>query len=79
MQLIVEKKSDAETIVSRLKEIKQEEGGVRVSDVNELVGLTGTWRDEYQGWVDLSEITIEEQDTQCTINLPDPFLLVFNK
>lgn len=55
---IMETRTDAQEVLDRLRDIIQEYDAARVSDLYELVGLTGNFTDDRWGWTDLSRARV---------------------
>ena len=51
--IILESRVDAEDVISRMKEIIETYGFVRVTDLYDLVGITGDYTDNKYGWTNI--------------------------
>lgn len=72
IEVEVKKKADAEQIVKLLNERKSQSGGVAVSYLKDLIDEPRTYRDEYEGWTDLTQVTVAEKNDGFAIVLPTP-------
>jgi hypothetical protein len=78
MEIILPKKSDADKVMEAMTRYKEQNGGATVEQLYNLVSLSPTYKDHFQGWTKgLSEVLIEETDGQCTMTFPEPVPLQY--
>ena len=69
--IILETRGEAEAVLSRMDEIMEEYGIVRVADMYDLVGITGEHTDNKYGWTNIRNAKIERvRDGGYTIVMP---------
>lgn len=70
--VILERKSDADSVLDRMQEILDQYGIVKVSDLNELTGRVGFYTDHSFGWTSLAKAEIVRVREGWLIQLPRP-------
>lgn len=69
--IVVETRGEAETVLSRMDEIMEEYGTVRVADLYDLVGVTGNYTDNNYGWTNIRNAKIvRTRDGGYKIDMP---------
>ena len=68
--VVFETRDDAEIALDRLERILDQYGTVRVSDLNQAAGITGTWTDKNFGWTDLRGVRVLPVPEGWIIDLP---------
>lgn len=71
-EVAFEKRSDAEGVMSALKDRIDEYGAATVTYFYELVGITGNYIDDGFAWFDLEGYGVERVRGQFFLNLPKP-------
>jgi hypothetical protein len=71
-EIILPTRADAETVLYRLGDLVDGFDVATVSDLYELVGITGNFTDEKYGWNDLRGSGVERVRDGYLINLPKP-------
>lgn len=69
-EIILEKRSDAEDVLDRLRDLIGDYGMATVSDFYDLVGLTGEFTDDKWGWRDLRNARIHPTRDGYTLRFP---------
>jgi hypothetical protein len=70
--VVFETRKDAEDILSSADDICRTYGWVTVSDLYDLCGLIGSFKDHLIGWSDLSTVSIMRTKYGYQINFPKP-------
>ena len=66
--IILDTREDAEKVVDQLNEVVDTYGSASVSDLYELVGLQGNFKDNKYGWTDVSSAKVNISSNQDEIN-----------
>lgn len=74
-EVIIESRGEAEEVLSLLVDHAYEYGQVTVSDLYDLVGITGNFTDNKWGWVNLSSASVSRVSGGYMLNLPKTILL----
>lgn len=70
--IILESRGEAEEVLDRLIDLIQDYGQASVSDLYDLVGITGTFADNKYGWTDLRSATTTRGREGYVLKLPKP-------
>lgn len=72
--VIIPSRGEAEKVLIEMEKCLDHYGLVRVTDFNEMVGITGNWTDHRYGWTDLMDARIERlrDGSGFEIKLPRP-------
>ena len=73
--IILQSRKEAEDVLDTLYDCLQTYNVVRVSDLNDLLGITGTYIDNNYGWSSLEGSTIISRYDGYEIKLPRPIAL----
>ena len=68
--IILENRGEAEDVLSRMDEIMEEYGVVRVADLYDLVGITGEHTDNKYGWTDIRNAEVVRVRDGYKIKMP---------
>lgn len=68
-------RGEAEEVLSHLVDLTIDYGQASVSDLYDLVGITGNFTDNKYGWTDLGSASISRSRSGYLLNLPKPILL----
>lgn len=68
--IVVETRGEAEAVLSRMDEIMEEYGTVRVADLYDLVGVTGQYTDNNYGWTNIRNAKIVRVRDGYKIDMP---------
>lgn len=68
--VVLDNRGDAEDVLLEMESILDEYRMVRVSDLYELVGITGKWTDNKYGWTDLRTARVDHVRDGYLIRLP---------
>lgn len=68
--IILESRGEAEEVLSNLLDLIQDYGAARVADLNDMVGVTGQFTDNYWGWTDLSGASVKRVREGYLLVLP---------
>ena len=69
--IVLESRGDAESVLDSMGEIIDQYGMVKVADLYDLVGLTGSYTDNNYGWTNLSTAhVVRLNDGGYLIKLP---------
>lgn len=68
--IIIETRGEAEAVLSRMDDIMEEYGIVRVADLYELVGVTGDYTDNKYGWTNIRNAKIVRTYDGYKIEMP---------
>lgn len=68
--IILESRGEAMDVLDTLVNYIQEYGAVRLSDLQEMVGVTGQFTDTYWGWTNLSTATVRKVREGYLLDLP---------
>ena len=68
--VVLDNRGDAEDVLLEMESILDEYHMVRVSDLYELVGITGKWTDNKYGWTDLRTARVDHVRDGYLIRLP---------
>lgn len=74
-EIVLETRLEAETVIERLDDLCDRYGQATVSDLYELVGVTGDFTDEKYGWVDMRASGVSRVRDGYLLDLPRPELL----
>jgi len=74
-EIILETRMEAETVVERLDDLCDRYGQATVSDLYELVGVTGDFTDEKYGWTDMRSAGVSRVRNGYLLDLPRPEVL----
>ena len=72
-EIILESRSDAEEVLSRLVDAIDEFGVASVSDLCELIDIDADYPDNKYGWTNLSKATVDHIREGYLLNLPKPY------
>ena len=70
--VVFETRKDAEEVLSSADDICRTYGWITVSDLYDLCGLIGSFKDNSLGWSDLSTVSITRTKYGYQINFPKP-------
>ena len=73
--IILSSRGEAEEVLSHLVDLIMDYGQASVSDLYDLVGITGNFTDNKYGWTDLSHAGVSRARDGYLINLPKAILL----
>jgi hypothetical protein len=73
--IILNTRGEAEEVLSHLVDLTIDYGQASVSDLYDLVGITGNFTDNKYGWTDLSSASVSRAREGYLLNLPKPILL----
>lgn len=73
--IILDSRGEAEEVLSHLVDLTEDYGMATVSDLYDLVGMTGSFTDNKYGWTNLSNATITRVRDGYLIDLPKTSLL----
>jgi hypothetical protein len=73
--IILESRGEAEEVLSHLVDLTLDYGQASVSDLYDLVGITGNFTDDKWGWTNLSSASVSRVREGYMINLPKAILL----
>lgn len=73
--IVLETRGEAEDVIGALVEIIDQYSETSVSDLYELVGITGDFTDQSIGWTNLSKATCSRVRNGYALNLPRPIQL----
>lgn len=68
--IIIETRGEAEAVLSRMDEIMEEYGIVRVADLFDLVGITGDYTDNKYGWTNIRNAEVVRVRDGYKIKMP---------
>lgn len=68
--IVLESRGEAETVLSRMDEIMEEYSFVRVADLYDLVGVTGSFTDNNYGWTNIRNAKIVRVRDGYKIDMP---------
>ena len=68
-------RGEAEEVLSRLDELIEMYGLVRVADLYDLVGITGDYTDNKYGWKNIRNARVERTRDGYAIKLPRALLI----
>lgn len=68
--IVVDTRGEAETVLTRMDEIMEEYGTVRVADLYDLVGVTGQYTDNNYGWTNIRNAEIVRVRDGYKIKMP---------
>jgi hypothetical protein len=71
-EIILTTRTEAEAVLEQLYELLSRYEQVSVSDLYDLVGVSGEWTDEKYGWTNLSGSNITRVREGYLLNLPKP-------
>lgn len=74
-EIILSSRGEAEEVLSHLVDLTIDYGQASVSDLYDLVGITGNFTDNKYGWTDLSSASVSRAREGYLLNLPRPILL----
>ncbi|QBZ73598.1 hypothetical protein SEA_ROSAASANTEWAA_34 [Streptomyces phage RosaAsantewaa] len=70
--VILETRAEAQDVIETLVDIQEKFGQATVSDMNDLVGQTGTFTDEKWGWTELGSARVTRVREGYLVDLPAP-------
>lgn len=73
--IVLSSRGEAEEVLSHLVDLTIDYGQASVSDLYDLVGITGNFTDNKYGWFDLSSASVSRSRDGYLLNLPKPKLL----
>jgi hypothetical protein len=73
--IILSSRGEAEEVLSHLVDLTIDYGQASVSDLYDLVGITGNFTDNKYGWVDLSRASVSRARDGYLLNLPKTIIL----
>lgn len=68
--IILETRGEAEEVLARMDELMDTYGLVRVADLKDLVGITGTYTDNKYGWTNIRSAEVIRVRDGFTIKMP---------
>lgn len=71
-EVILATRAEAQEVLDRMYDLLQRYEAVSVSDLNELLGLSGQYTDDKWGWLDLRGSDIRRLREGYLLTLPDP-------
>lgn len=74
-EIILQERGEAEEVLDQLTTLVDDYGYAKISDLYELVGITGNYIDEKWGWNDLSRASTSRVRKGYLLNLPKPIHL----
>lgn len=74
-EIVLETRMEAETVIERMDDLCDRYGQVTVSDLYELVGVTGDFTDEKYGWTDMRAAGVSRVRDGYLLDLPRPDVL----
>ena len=74
-EILLDTRRDAEAVIDRMFELVQKYEQVTISDLYDLVGVTGTFADERYGWRDLRGARAHRVSGGYLLDLPQPEIL----
>ena len=73
--IVLESRGEAEEVLSHLVDLTIDYGQATVSDLYDLVGITGNFTDNKWGWMDLGSASVSRGREGYILNLPKPILI----
>lgn len=73
--IVLETRGEAEEVLSHLVDLTIDYGQASVSDLYDLVGITGAFTDNKYGWYDLKDASVSRARDGYLLNLPRTILL----
>lgn len=73
--IVLQTRGEAEEVLSHLVDLTIDYGQATVSDLYDLVGITGQFTDNKYGWTDLSRASISRTRDGYVLVLPRPILI----
>jgi len=73
--IILSSRGEAEEVLSHLVDLTIDYGQASVSDLYDLVGITGNFTDNKYGWVDLGRASVSRARDGYLLNLPKTIIL----
>ena len=70
--ITLDTRAEAETVLSRMDELMDEYGIVRVADLYDLVGVTGEYTDNHYGWTNIRNAEVVRARDGYRIKMPRP-------
>ncbi len=70
--ITLDTRAEAETVLSRMDELMDEYGIVRVADLYDLVGVTGEYTDNHYGWTNIRNAEVVRVRDGYRIKMPRP-------
>lgn len=70
--IVLASRSDAEEVLTQLRDLLYDYGVVTVSDLYDLVGITSKFTDNKYGWTNLKTAVIKGVRTGYLLDLPTP-------
>ena len=71
-EMIIDTRENAEKVLDAILDLIIKHGKASVSDYHDLIGVTGTFKDEKYGWFDLRQAEVRRVREGYVINLPRP-------
>lgn len=70
--IILRTRNECVEVIESLRVVIMTHGYATVSDLNELLGLTGYYTDEKLGWVELKNVGVTQAEGGYSLDLPKP-------
>lgn len=64
--------NDAKDLLSQMADMIDAYGNVRISDLNEMLGISGDYTDDNYGWTSVRDVKIIQVRDGYKLNLPSP-------
>lgn len=74
-EIVLDTRAEAETVIERLSDLCDQYGMASVSELYELVKITGDFTDEKWGWFDMRGARVDRIRGGYLLNLPKPEVL----
>lgn len=74
-EIILQERGEAEEVLDQLTNLVDDYGHAKISDLYELVGITGSYIDDKWGWNDLSRASTSRVRQGYLLDLPKPIPL----
>lgn len=74
-EIILEERGEAEEVLDQLAVLVDDYGHAKISDLYELVGITGNYTDDKWGWTDLRGSSTSRVRQGYRLDLPKPIVL----
>lgn len=71
-EIILDNRGDADAVINEMNDIIRRYGFVRVADLYDLVGITGSYTDNNYGWTDLRYADVIRQRDGYLLKFPRP-------
>ena len=73
--IVLSSRGEAEEVISHLVDLTIDYGQASVSDLYDLIGITGNFTDNKYGWTDLSSASVSRTRDGYVLNLPRTIVL----